>query len=482
MKRKIFMGFLSMTMVLLSACGADDETMTKENDLTVSIVDEEENVSQTDVSDKEENVVSASDPSETEESAETETETAQPDTDSTVETYRTIYEQIVTEKEGNTCSFSLVYLDEDDIPELIVCDRGYDSYSVYTVKNAEAFCMMDSMITVDLSYYERRGIICQFARWNGGGDEGGYGRYYYQVSGDKTWSEGDISTLHYAYDAVYDEEGNWTGEGITKYYYMDQEIDEAAYRQKADDMGIIEGQEKAYLDNSYEKEEMLNILKESDNMPEKQSADEDADAARAAYYLVLDKLYTTYTLPDETQLGYDGHSDLSLNQYAIYDIDQDGEDELIVIWVTTGMAGNAEIVYGFDVASGTVRTELREYPMLTFYDNGVVEAGLSHNQGLAVEIPDFWPYMLLQYDKNADTYTLTAMVDAWNKAYHEKDYEGNAFPDDIDADGDGIIYLVEIGDEEKIMDLEAYKAWQDSYIAGAKEMEILFTGMNGEYR
>lgn len=477
MKRKIFIGTLGAAVVLLSACSTDNEAggMPAENEVTVSLVDEEENAQQADVSAEGENAALTI--SDMEGAAEAETDTLQSDTDSVTEAYRKIYGQIVSEKEGNTYTFTLIYLDEDDIPELVACDRGYDSYSVYTVKNGEAFCMVDSMITVELSYYERRGIICQFARWNGGGDEGGYGRYYYQVSGDKRFVDGDLSTLHYAYDAVYDEEGNWTGEGITKYYYMDQEIDEAAYQQMADDMGIIEGQEKTCLDNSFEKEEMLSILNGSGDTSREQSADEDADAARAAYYLVLDKLYTTYTLPDGTLLGYDGVLDLSLNQYAIYDIDQDGKDELIVVWVTTYTAGNAGIVYGFDAASGTVRTELIEYPMLTFYDNGVVEAGLSHNQGLAAEIPDFWPYMLYQYDKDTDTYVIAAMVDAWNKAYYEKDYEGNAFPDDIDADGDGIIYLVEIGDEEKMMDLEAYQEWRDSYVKGAKEIEIPFVGM-----
>lgn len=206
---------------------------------------------------------------------------------------------------------------------------------------------------------------------------------------------------------------------------------------------------------------------------------------KEAYYSVLDKLYTTYTLPDGTDLSYDGILDLSDNCFAIYDIDYDGQEELIIIWDTTYTAGQSVIVYGYDSAAGTVRTELWQYPLQIFYDNGVVEVGLSHNQGLASMMPDhvdFWPYFLYQYDKSTDTYVQCALVDAWNKAYRATDYDGNAFPDDIDVDGDGVVYLIEVGENEEWMDAEAYKAWRDSYVGGANEVEIPFEKMTGEWR
>lgn len=173
-------------------------------------------------------------------------------------TYREIYKQIITEKEGDAVSFSLIYLNDDDIPELAVCDRGYDTYSIYTVKGGEAFCMVDAMATVEMEYFERSGIVSTFARWNGGGDEGGYGWYYYQVSMDKTIVDGDLPILHDTYDAVNDEEGNWTGTGITKYYHMDQETDEDAYQQKQKELGIKEG--NGIPVNGIEKKEILNQL------------------------------------------------------------------------------------------------------------------------------------------------------------------------------------------------------------------------------
>lgn len=206
----------------------------------------------------------------------------------------------------------------------------------------------------------------------------------------------------------------------------------------------------------------------------------DTDPMKAAYQSVLENLYKNYSLPDGTNLGCDEFSEASENQFSIYDIDRDGKEELIVLWTTTMTAGNVEGVYDFDAASGTVRQELLEYPMLTFYENGVVEAGMSHNHGLAGEIDDFWPYTLYQYDKGSDTYLVTAVVDAWSKAYYEKDYDGKAFPDEIDGDGDGVVYLIEMSDDEKQMDLEEYEKWRESFVGGTKKIEISYQKMTEE--
>lgn len=248
MRKKVLIKALGVIAILLSACSTKDV----ENEDGVIIVEEVE-------------------PNNTD----GETEAAPSDDFTGDETqmsvledasaaYREIYKQIITEKEGDAVYFSLIYLDEDDIPELAVCDRGYGTYSIYTVKDGEAFCMVDNMATVEMGYFERSGIVSTFARWNGGGDEGGYGWYYYQVSADKAIVDGDLPVLHDTYDAVYDEGGKWTGTGITKYFYMDQEIDESAYQQKQKELGIKEG--NGISVNGIEKKEILNILTPQDSV------------------------------------------------------------------------------------------------------------------------------------------------------------------------------------------------------------------------
>lgn len=679
--------------------------------------------------------------------------------------YQKIYGRIVSETEEGADTFSLIYLDRDDVPELVVYDTAYGTYSIYTVKDGNAFCMVDSMVTVEMSYFEKTGIVAQFARWNGGGDEGGYGCSYYQVSREQTLADGAVPQCHYRYDAVNDADGNWTGEGITKYYQRDEEgsskeIDEAAYRKIEEALGIVEGNKLSCGENALGKENMLKLLGaaepagagglegqimdqsfeteldgfgkvvfasfepidyisenpeygttmfgdvrfkllspengeeifgfpgetddniligftqfkrvlsvafkdynedgrkdililseyqdpqgepyrkaraytqkngekeftidqelsaflcqytesmdqvyeglaaykagngtfgegiseeemmadlnkrmeyyrksayyeeitdywenvrgvrdvsnrieplyESDRMYlTREMVSDDPPAviylakneiyarhgywfegqdlynyfmgctwysptvkpedfsdkvfneyekenlkllnemaggfqAKEAYRFVLENLYQTHTLPDGTTLGYDEITDLSWNKFAVFDIDRDGKEELIILWTTAYTAGMSGIVYGFDSGAGAVRAELLEYPLQTFYDNGVVRVELSHNHGMAGEIEDFWPHTFYRYDKNTDQYVLAAEVDAWNKAYYEKDYNEKPFPDDLDKDGDGILYRVTTGKEDKLMDLKEYQKWQDSITGGAKKVEIPFVEM-----
>ncbi len=174
--------------------------------------------------------------------------------------YRTIYTQAVTEN-TDPVSFSLIYLDNDDIPELIVYDGYYGAYSIYTVKDNALFCIADAFSTVEMTYFERSGIIVAFARWNGGGDEGGYGRYYYQVSTDNTITDDTMPVLSYDYNAIYDEAGNYTGEGITRYYHMGEELEEAAYQEILAGFGITDEYGDIVPESFLGKEEMLAVLR-----------------------------------------------------------------------------------------------------------------------------------------------------------------------------------------------------------------------------
>ena len=192
----------------------------------------------------------------------------------------------------------------------------------------------------------------------------------------------------------------------------------------------------------------------------------------AAYAAALEEIYTNHTFPDGKDFGFDGFHDMSENKFAVYDIDSDGKKELIVLYTTTYMAGMTGTVYAYDSSSGTLRAELQEFPLLTFYDNGAVVAEWSHNQGMA---GDFWPYTVYSYNSGTDTYEQTAMVDAWDKSVGEKDYEGNSFPDDIDADGDGLVYYIMPGgtyEKNTPVDFEEYTKWRESSIGQAQPLEI----------
>ena len=61
--------------------------------------------------------------------------------------YRQIYTPIVDAQTDNAL-FSFIYLDDDDIPELVVCDMDYGWYSIYTIKEDSPFCLVDYINTV----------------------------------------------------------------------------------------------------------------------------------------------------------------------------------------------------------------------------------------------------------------------------------------------------------------------------------------------
>ena len=201
-----------------------------------------------------------------------------------------------------------------------------------------------------------------------------------------------------------------------------------------------------------------------------------AERAREAYRTVLEDVYFDQKFPGGQDFGYQpgANYDVTSNTFAIYDIDADGEEELILCYTTTYTAGMSELIYGFDSATGTVSEELRAYPLVTHYDNGIIEEGLSHNHGMAPD-GDFWPYNVYRYDGEEDRYLLIASVDAWSRAYREEDYEGNPFPDKIDADGDGLVYCItegEDGEEKRMLDEPEYQEWRDSWLGEAQQIRL----------
>lgn len=210
-------------------------------------------------------------------------------------------------------------------------------------------------------------------------------------------------------------------------------------------------------------------------VPQASGAGEADGAARMAFAGALEALLSEHVLPDGTDCGFDPAADPAGNQFAVTDVDGDGREELILVYVTAPMAGQVLGVYGYDPGTGRLTTQLTEYPLAAFYTNGVVRADWSHNQGLAGE---FWPYTLYQYDPQSDAYLCVGMADAWDGSFASVDYEGNPYPKDVDVSQSGrVYYLIPGGEYQQVppVDEGAYLQWRDSYLGGAEEMEIAFT-------
>ena len=144
------------------------------------------------------------------------------------------------------------------------------------------------------------------------------------------------------------------------------------------------------------------------------------DRRIAAYQAVLTNGMQYHQFPDARDLGYDG-SDMDQNRFAIFDIDGDGNDELVFMYTTTYNAAMSVMIYDFDSTTGMVREEFFQYPSVTYYDNGIIMAKASHNHGMGGE---FWPYTLYGYNPETDIYDQIASVDAWDKSFTQQDSQG----------------------------------------------------------
>lgn len=182
-------------------------------------------------------------------------------------------------------------------------------------------------------------------------------------------------------------------------------------------------------------------------------------------------------LPDGRIVGIPG-----VFSYAVCDIDMDGKEELVLQNTHTATAGMAEWIYACE--NGVFREELCGFPRLTYYDNGIVHEGWSHNQGKAGD--RIWPYTLYQYRPETDSYDTLGSVDAWDRELADSLNFYGEFPDAIDKDGDGCVYFLLPADWEGdyrravIVDGSEHEEWLNQYLNGAEELEIPYQELHVE--
>ena len=211
-------------------------------------------------------------------------------------------------------------------------------------------------------------------------------------------------------------------------------------------------------------------------------ADQSEYTAKAdeAYKEAVEKLVNDKVFPNGEDTGFEADSffgDMDENKYAIADVDSDGKDELIISFTTAPVAGEVEQVYGYNDADGTLKLKLNEFPLVTYYTNGIAEVGWSHNQGWAGE--RLWPYSLFFYNADKDEYEIRYSIDAWDKTLADKDADGNPYPEDVDKNGDGYVVILTEGAESKYMSAENYEAWRKDTLGDAQKIEVEYKPVTG---
>lgn len=199
---------------------------------------------------------------------------------------------------------------------------------------------------------------------------------------------------------------------------------------------------------------------------------------RNAYANVLSSLL-------EGGLGPDGAwpvelaNDPEANRFAVQDVDGDGQAELVLLYAASIYAGYTGTVLAYDGDTGAVRSELMEFPLLKFYQNGVVLAGCSHNQGWGGR---FWPYNLHQYDAETDSYVYISSVDAWDRWISDNNEGFPAFPTELDVSGTDFLYYIEHQGYHQTdpVDAQVYYSWLNTYIGGSQELTLSYLPLTTE--
>ena len=214
--------------------------------------------------------------------------------------------------------------------------------------------------------------------------------------------------------------------------------------------------------------------------PETEAAvPQDETAALAAYREALESVLTQRKLPDGSDTD-PATADMSGNQFAVYDVDGDGIRELFISYLDSANAWQQEQIYRYDPLSEQLKLEFSTRPGIQFYQNGMMKIDEFRNFSYGAVL---WPYSVYQYNSASATFEYIGYVTCWEKDYHIQPSDGTVFPEDIDADGDGVVYQISVGSasaDGEYVDLDQYNQWEREIFGGAQEITLPLMNLTQE--
>ncbi|MBR3630927.1 MAG: hypothetical protein IKN55_10740 [Oscillospiraceae bacterium] len=193
-------------------------------------------------------------------------------------------------------------------------------------------------------------------------------------------------------------------------------------------------------------------------------------SAGMIYREALENLRDHEIFPDGSGCRIAGSMDD--NRFAVYDIDGDGRDELIIRFDQAAESDQIELIYGINDRESLFE-ELVCTPHVTYYEGGLVRVEAAPSDGYR---GDFKPFAVYQYDSQSDTFGLVANVDALSLgALMAAGLEDEAYPEDADTSGSGMVYY--IGSDHPV-DVTEYEAWYHALFDGAVEIELPFFNLD----
>lgn len=201
-------------------------------------------------------------------------------------------------------------------------------------------------------------------------------------------------------------------------------------------------------------------------------------AALEAFQFVLEQIAFEHVYPDGRDTGFDSSYFIEENHFALYDVNQDGSDELIVQFTTAPMAGNLETIYSYDAEQGCVNEILYVFPAVQYYTNGLIKENWSHSSALAGE--NYWPYNLYQYHAESGEFVLIAAVDMWDRESEATAYISDPYPSAVDSEDAGVVFFVTQGDSTQTISKSAYESWLSETFGSASPISIPYQPMTEE--
>ncbi len=193
--------------------------------------------------------------------------------------------------------------------------------------------------------------------------------------------------------------------------------------------------------------------------------------AQDLYAMTLRDLHDKLLLPSGKELELDG--DIEKNRFAVYDIDGDGREELILEVTQTAVENRFTAVYDID-ADGDLRREVRYEADISFWSKGIV---IAQYPDAAEHEGDFVPYAAAQYDKEQDAYPEFAYVSAIDRDTLTAQGLSDEYPFGADKSNSGRVYCIS-GDTP--IDVTEYETWYASWHTNLKELEVPLAELTDE--
>lgn len=182
----------------------------------------------------------------------------------------------------------------------------------------------------------------------------------------------------------------------------------------------------------------------------------------AAYKKLYEIVQADRTWPDGVPLAINGDLGEAL-QYALQDLDGDGNEELVISTVTADyMAAYTEKMYKYDPASKECIQVASMYPSPIYYDNGIIYGTSSNDTRFSNSMQAF--------NKESGVYEEIASTTLIFRG--DLEVIGLPFPEEVDKDGDDSIWKIQVGNEETYMDTKEGEAWIQEKIGMGKQIEV----------